>query len=287
MDRMMSGRMPVLCLLAAQVLAGCENGGGSTTPNVQAAPGSDTAGHSQGPAPAPQPAPAVPTPVPHGGNQAAGLYSGLLDPDGERAPVFGAISVSGRSFFVSSSPARLFVGNVAESQGALSFAPASQDIVGSTAFSLAGRPGLEVVRFTGTLTPRRGITGEVVTDGGSPLALTLGFASGSDLPAAPDIIAGTYTARDDGALPAQSMTVSISAQGGLSGSDSNGCTLTGLVSVPAPGVNVYEVGQVVSACPGQPAEALSGLLFRTESPQRGIMLGLSGSRGARFSVLRR
>jgi len=66
-----------------------------------------------------------------------------------------------------------------------------------------------------------------------------------DRPASLDSAAGTYT-RSDSSGYAMSMT--ISANGQLSGSDSRGCQFTGTVHVPDPAHNLFRMETEVSSC---------------------------------------
>lgn len=192
-------------------------------------------------------------------NAIAGYYAGSFTQSGVIFDAEGAVSTNGRSIFASDAAARIYAGVLPTSGTAVSSTLRAYDVVYANSYSAVGTFSTTAA-FNGTVSPRVSITG-TSTSAGQSASVNLGFSAAvTDQPASLSAIAGTYRGIDTTA--GDSLALSITNSGAVTGSDSDSCTYTATLTAPSSTVNVYELNSVSIACPGEPTQTGTGLAVK-------------------------
>lgn len=187
---------------------------------------------------------------PNGPDQSTGgIFLGEITPSGAATPneLIGLADDTGFGFFVDTAAGTIY--------GFQSIPDGRVLAADFRAYSLAAAavPGT----LSGTIAERTNITGFATsTRGNETFSLTY-QAAAYEQPSSLLLIAGDYQAVA-GALS----SFSIGSDGVITASDGTGCSFTGVVSVPNASFNLYRINGS-NACPGLPAQLLSGLASYT------------------------
>ncbi|KQR78764.1 hypothetical protein ASG35_10265 [Burkholderia sp. Leaf177] len=221
------------CALAALTLSACGGGGG----------GSDNSGGSNFVQPDTS------------GGVAQGFYSGT---DNAGDIINGVVLDTGVYYFVyvnqTTNTLGLVQGTASRANGPLVSADARNYVIGQNsvtpdniAFSLAAQTSLN-----GTITP--------VASGSTPVSFTTQYSTVYDQAPSLAAIAGTYTGAAGSVKGGESVSVTITANGAVSGRGTSGCIFTG-TATPHGTKNVYDATVTFGAAPClTPNKTLTGVL---------------------------
>jgi hypothetical protein len=155
----------------------------------------------------------------------------------------------------------------------------SGEIVSSTLFSFiyTGDIGSAYYLVNGTLVPKETIVASYETFTGSELTLDMQYDSLlTERPASLDIISGIWS----DTAGTYSITITIDSGGNIFGSDTEGCTYTGSISVPNSSVNIYRVNFVISGCRYMPDGEGQAILIDTTTQNDTLVLAITGHTAA-------
>jgi hypothetical protein len=233
-----SVRAGILAAFVASLVSAC--GGGSTSAPTGATPVSPGAA----PPVAAPPGTAPPGAAPPGATaqSAVGVWEGTITSQatGQVAPMLGMVDAAGASLWITAD-GRVMAGPLGTTmpQGAVQVA-AHMDQGGAFANgSLHGS-----MHFSFESVAAGALAGHV-SGMGDTYAFRAAMSGMWNRPASLAALAGVYT-RATGT--GYTVTLAIGADGRLSGSDTRGCVLNGLATVPDPARNLYRLTATVTSC---------------------------------------
>jgi hypothetical protein len=227
-------RAVLLAASVASILAACGGGSSSSapTPAAPASPGAPTPG-------APTPGATTPGATTQ---SAVGVWEGTITSQatGQVSPMLGMVDAAGASLWITAD-GRVMAGPLGTTmpQGAFQVA-AHMDQGGAFANgSLHGS-----MNFTFDPVAAGALAGHV-SGMGDTYAFRAAMSGMWNRPASLATLAGVYTRAT---ATGYTVTLAIAADGRLSGSDTRGCVLNGLATVPDPGRNLYRLTATVTSC---------------------------------------
>lgn len=215
---------------------------------------------------------------PNGPDQSlGGFYNVQLTPSGANAPNSGTALINelGFGWILDQSAGTLYF---------INSAPDGNVLTGSFRAYASGTfsNGASVVtgELRGTISERASVTGTAVsTLGTAPFVLTY-FAPAYTIPASFTVLAGNYQYDLDNVT----VSISIDSAGRLTGSDTGGCTINGLVTIPDRTYNAYAF-TATNTCAGAAPQSLAGLAaYVNQSGATPAQLVLAYSDNAAFAA---
>jgi hypothetical protein len=114
----------------------------------------------------------------------------------------------------------------------------------SEAYAIGGEKGGSVT-FSGTVAEQSNMSGNFSSSNGNTGTYDFTYGQGSDHPSSLEQVEGTWAySYPDGSF----VNAVIDSQGEISGSDSNGCVFTGVISLMDPDKSIYSIDYDVSQC---------------------------------------
>ncbi len=209
---------------------------------------------------------------------ASGIWTGnVLSPKFGNTSVTGIVSQTDEVFFISEQGAQHH-GQVTVSGSSFSGSLTSYAPIG---FRFPDGSSVTTTTVSGTVTTKSSLTGNY-NGGGDSGTFSLSYSSLYDRQSSLALVAGNWRAIDGSA------TFSFSSSGQITGSDVDGCTYTGQISVINQNFNAYKVTVTIAAC-GSFNGSYSGLaaLSDTSASNDTLTGGVSNSTLSIVTVLRK
>jgi hypothetical protein len=208
----------------------------------------------------------------------AGLYLGSFteNPSGTNYDLAAIVAPNGKSYLMSFDGLRLYVGSLKGAGDVISGTVRAYDFVYANAFLVVATDAAESVSARGAFVPGDGASGSFNSNKGQAGTFSLNYLTAeSEAGASFAQLEGRWAGSDEDS--GESAYIDIAADGAYSGADSDGCSVSGQISIPDASVNVYTF-TYQEVCPGLGSYSANGLMEVEQDDEDEVLIAaLSGS----------